>query len=234
MKQTVLVLSCEHAVDTIPDKYRDLFQKPLSSRLQKKAMDHGALNITKQISQILHCDFTQNSVSRLLIDCNRSLANKRCFSKYSNTLSEAEKQTLIDQYYTPFRQQTKALIDQHIEANRQVLHISIHTFSPILRGFRQNAGIGLLYDTKRHGEKEVARIWHGLLLQETPSYRIRYNYPFPGNSDSYTKTLRHTYAEKDYLGIEMEVNQALLKTSTAINEVTSALSHSLGELIALL
>lgn len=233
MKQTVLIFSCEHAVDTIPDEYRYLFQK--SFRLwQQKGMDKGALSITKQISKTLDCDFTQNSVSRLLIDCNRSVSNDRCFSKYTRSLSHTEKQTLIDQYYTPIRQKTKQLIDQHIQAGHQVLHISVHTFSPILRGFRQNAGIGLLYDPKRHGEKEVARIWHGLLLQETPSYRIRYNYPFPGNSDSHTKTLRQTYVEKDYLGIEMEINQALLKTSTTEHELASALSHSLSELIALL
>lgn len=234
MKQTVLVLSCEHAVDTIPSEYSALFQEPLSHADERKSMDQGALNITKQISQQLNCPYTQSTVSRLLIDCNRSLSHSRCFSKYTKSLPFIEKQQLIDQYYTPFREQTQRLIETHIQNDQQVLHLSIHTFAPVLKGFRQNAGIGLLYNSKRHGEKEVARIWHGLLLQETPDYRIRYNYPFPGDSNSFTKSLRRLYPEKDYLGIEVEINQLLLSTPETEKEVAFALANSLHELIALL
>ncbi len=234
MKQTVLVLSCEHAVDTIPSAYHDLFKEPLSRIDERRSMDKGALKITKKISQRLNCPYVQSMVSRLLIDCNRSLSHSRCFSKYTKSLPLAEKQTLIDQYYNPFREQTRHIIETHIENNQQVLHLSIHTFAPILKGFRQNAGIGLLYNSKRHGEKEVARIWHGLLLQETPDYRIRYNYPFPGDSNSFTKSLRCMYPEKDYLGIEVEINQLLLATPETEEEIAIAMSNSIHELIDLL
>ncbi len=47
----------------------------------------------------------------------------------------------------------------NIQNNQQVLHLSIHTFNPVEKGKMHNAAIGLLYDPKRHAEKEVARIF---------------------------------------------------------------------------
>ncbi|MDP3562818.1 MAG: N-formylglutamate amidohydrolase [Legionellaceae bacterium] len=234
MKQTVLVVSCEHAVNTVPPDFNYVFLQHQSLLSNYQASDLGAARIAQQISNELGCDLTQSGVTRLLIDCNRSLSHSRCFSKFTKSLSNTEKKLLINQYYLPFRQQTKDIIDSHIAANKQVLHLSVHTFAPLLKGFRHNAGIGLLYDSLRHGEKEVARLWHGLLLQETPTYRVRLNYPFPGNSDSFTKTLRSHYTQRDYLGIEMDINQALLISPAAESEVAYALSHSLEELLQLL
>lgn len=234
MKTTVLVISCEHAVNTVPSHYTHLFQQHESILQTHHATDFGALELTSQMSKTIGCEYTQSAVTRLLIDCNRSLTHSRCFSKFTKQLPNSEQKSLIDHYYLPFRQQTKHIVDAHIANNEQVLHLSVHTFAPILKGFIQNAGIGLLYDFRRHGEKEVARLWHGLLLQETPEYRIRMNYPFPGNSDSFTTSLRSSYAERDYLGIEMEVNQALLTSPAAISEMAHVLSHSLRELLELL
>jgi len=234
MKPTVLVISCEHAVNTVPPDYLHLFQQHESILQTHRAIDFGALEITQYMCKTMGCEYTQSTVSRLLIDCNRSLTHSRCFSKFSKKLPDSGKKSLIDHYYTPFRQQTKMIIDSHIAANEQVLHLSIHTFTPVIKGLTQNTGIGLLYDSRRHAEKEVARQWHGLLLQETPEYRIRMNYPFPGNSDSFTTTLRHDYVERDYLGMEIEINQALLCSPAAIDEVAYALTHSMQELLRLL
>ena len=104
----------------------------------------------------------------------------------------------------------------------------------MFEGITRNAGIGLLYDPKRHGEKEVAREWAGLLNQQTPTYRVRMNYPYSGSSDGFTTTLRKQHPEKDYLGIELEINQTLVKDEESLNAVISALSQSLKELLQLL
>ncbi len=234
MKPTVLIITCEHAVNTVPDNYMFLFQKHHNLLKSSRAMDIGSLDITRHVCHDLGCQFTQTQVTRLLIDCNRSVSHNRCFSKFSHKLPDSEKKYLIEQYYIPFRQQTMDLITHHHHNNEQILHVSIHTFKPFLRGLRQNAGIGLLYDSRRHAEKEVARIWHGLLLQETPTYLTRMNYPFPGKSDSFTHALRHQYGEQDYLGIEMEINQVLANSPASISEVANAIAHSLKQLLELL
>ncbi len=233
MKPTILFISCEHAVNTVPPAYRHLFHTQESLLQTHRAIDFGALDIAIHLKQTFGCDYTQATVTRLLIDCNRSLTHPHCFSEFSKPLSDDEKQRLIDQYYLPYRQQTEAQIKYHIERGHQVLHLSCHSFTSTLNDIIRNAGIGLLYDPKRHGEKEVARQWHGLLSQQT-DYRIRMNYPYRGCNDGFTSDLRKRYPEKDYLGLELEINQVLVQDKASFDALAKALSTSLSELLQLL
>lgn len=233
-KPITLLISCEHAVNTVPEKYLHLFHGHEHVLQTHRGIDLGAIDVAHHLSQNFRCDYTQATVSRLLIDCNRSITHAHCFSEFSKKLSAEEKKHLINQYYLPFREQTEKHIKTHIEQGFQVLHLSIHSFTPELNGIKRNAGIGLLYDHARHGEQEVARIWRSLLLQQTPTYRVRMNYPYHGNTDGFTTSLRKVYTEHDYLGFEVESNQALLKDKVSRDEVALALSSSLQELLQLL
>lgn len=233
MKPTILFLSCEHATNVVPPDFRHVFHQQESLLETHRAIDLGTEAIIRQLSQTFGCEYVTASVTRLLIDCNRSLSHATCFSEFSKSLSAAEKQQLIDKYYLPYRQKTEDMIKNHIEKGHQVLHLSIHSFTPILNGIARNTGIGLLYDPKHHGEKEVARQLHGLLSQQT-DYRIRLNYPYRGNADGFTTYLRKRYPQTDYLGIELEVNQALVEDKASLESVTQAIANSLSELLQLL
>ena len=233
MKPTTLILSCVHAVKTVPDEYAFLFAEHQSILDSHHAVDIGSFAITQHLSQILNCEYTYTSVSRLLIDCNNNGNYAHCFSEYSKILPKNEKQKLIAQYHKPFRQQTESLIQKYIDAGHQALHISIRSFASVVDATVRNAGIGLLYDSHRHAEKEVARLWHGLLLQQT-AYRIRMNYPYAGSHEGFIGALRKRHVEKDYLGIELEINQALLQHKESFEEITCAISISLQELLQLL
>jgi predicted N-formylglutamate amidohydrolase len=233
MKPTRLFISCEHAVNTVPPAYHHLFQQHESLLQTHRAIDFGAIEIALHLTQTLNCDYTSASVSRLLIDCNRSLNHPHCFSEFTKSLPENEKTQLVEQYYLPYRQKAEALIQGHIDKGEQVFHLSCHSFTPIFNGVTRNAGIGLLYDPKRHGEKEVAREWHGILSQHT-DYRVRMNYPYCGVSNGFTNDLRKKHTEKNYLGMELEVNQTLVKDKTSLNALAEALSKSLRDLLQLL
>ncbi|HVT62366.1 MAG TPA: N-formylglutamate amidohydrolase [Legionellaceae bacterium] len=234
MKPTVLVLSCEHAVNKVPARYAHLFAKKKLILKTHRAFDFGAIEIATAITKQLHCDFVSSKVSRLLIDCDHSLHHANCFSKFSKKLPESEKNALIEKYYDPFHQTLKETISHHIAQQQQVLHISLYTFMPILKGVFLNTGISVLYDSHRHAEKEVARIFHGLLMQEPPCYKIRLNYPFPGTHDYVLQSLRHVFAEKDYLGIKLGINQALISTPQELHTISHGIIHSMQELLALL
>ena len=234
MKPIALLISCEHAVNTVPAAYSTLFHEHEEILQTHRGIDIGAFDIAYYLSQRFVSDFTHATVSRLLIDCNRSLSHAHCFSAFTKKRSAPEKQRLIDCYYNPFRQQTEDLIKAHIECGRKVLHLSIHSFTPELNGIIRNADIGLLYDNTRQGERDLARIWRGLLLQQAPSYRVRMNYPYHGKTDGFTSALRKQYTELDYLGFEVECNQALVSNNEVRQEVAFALSSSLGPLLGLL
>lgn len=236
MKPTVLFLSCEHAVNDVPSAYQHLFKQHESILQTHRAVDFGALSVANALSQSLGCECVTAKVTRLLIDCNRTLTNRSCFSEFTRGLPEQEKQSLINQYYRPYREQCETTIHTLIEKGAQVLHISVHSFTPEFKGVLRNAAIGLLYDTKRHGEKEVARQWHGLLFHELPAYRIRMNYPYHGASDGFTTALRKQYSEKEYLGIELEMNQLLFidQDQVSIDRVSDFLARTIRALLLLL
>ena len=234
MKPIALHISCEHAVNTIPPAYRELFAEHASVLQTPRAIDMGAFELADHLRQRFACSFTQTTVSRLLIDCSHSLTHAHCFSEFTKTLPYSEKQRLISLYYQPFRQQTEQFIQEHIEGGAQVLHLCIRSFPLEHNGVKRNAGIGLLYDHTRHGEQEVARIWKSILLQQTPTYRVRMNYPYHGHSDGLPHALRKKYAEHDYLGLEVECNQALLTMQASRGELADVLSSSLQELLLVL
>ena len=234
MKQTILVISCEHGSNQVPAKYAHLFDKNKLILQTKRAYDIGALHIAKYMQTILHCELIYTKISRLLIDCEYTSKSRSCFSKFSKNLTAEEKKHIINKYYAPFHTNLQNTIEHHIKQGQQVLHLSLFTFAPFLKGIFVNAGIEILYDAHRHAEKEVARIIHGLLNYETPSYKIRHNIPFSGTHDHILTKFRKNFAEKDYLGIKLGVNQALVSTPETHDNVCKILTHSFRELLELL
>lgn len=227
MKNLTLVLSCEHAVNTIPAPYRLLFHNDAEILQSHRAIDLGAMKIARQLSSTFACPLVSARASRLLIDCNRSLSHKDCFSEFTRSLDDAEKQRLIDDYYVPYRQEVTALIQQRIDQGQSVLHLSIHSFTPVLNGVIRTADIGLLYDPLRRLEKKFVMEWKQSLLQQLPRYRIRRNYPYLGNSDGLTTAFRKQFRPDVYLGIEVETNQALTVQDSTVLAVIEGLSGSL-------
>lgn len=234
MKQTILVLSCEHAVNHIPEAYQYLFNGQEALLNTHHGMDIGAMTIADRLHDAFLCDYVKTSVSRLLIDCNRALTHPRCFSDMSSRLPKEEKQYLVDTYYRPFRESLTGCIASHIAEGYQVFHLSVHSFTPELNGITRNTAIGLLYDPSRHAEKEVARIWRALLLLQSPRYRIRMNYPYRGNNDGLTHSLRKKYNQREYVGLELECNQSILDDETNCELLINELLASLQELMIVL
>lgn len=234
MKPTVLLISCEHGSNKVPAKYMHLFGEKKLLLKTPQAYEVGALKIAEFIQDKLNCDLVTAKVSRLLIDCDHGLHHRNCFSKYSKKLSLEEKGELIDTYYHPYHNTIKKKIIAHIEKEQQVLHLSIHTFQPILKRILLNTAVGVLYHPHRHAEKEVSRIIHSLLLQQTPSYKTRMNYPFSGKNDFVLQSFRKQFEEKDYLGIKLDINQALLSSDAELEQMSDVLVQVFKELLQVL
>lgn len=231
MKETVLLISCEHAVNFIPEAYKQLFQ-PFENLLNSHAgIDFGALEIALHFQQMFACNLIQAPTSRLLIDYNRSL-NNHCFSLITRQLPREKKQEIIEQYYLPYRKSIIEHIDKYVIEDKQVLHCSIHTFTPVLNEKIRHAEIGFLYDPDRALEKELTRCWRLEINKQTQEYRIKMNYPYKGISDGLTTMLRKKYPPEDYIGIEIECNQTLTQNPLSLIALKKYLSKSLSNLIS--
>lgn len=230
MKPLALVLSCEHAVNTVPKAYYALFAPYQALLKTHRGIDFGALALAMALNKRFNCDFVQAKATRLLIDCNRSLSHRQCFSEVTRPLPQAEKTQVIQHYYLPFRQKVEHYIKKHIEQQRQVLHLSTHSFTPLWKECQRHADLGLLYDPKRLSEATLARGWREQLRQQDRRLKVRMNYPYRGSSDGFTTALRKQFAGKDYLGIEIEVNQSLIEDKKRFNALINLLSETLKSL----
>lgn len=231
MKKVALIISCEHAVDTVPDQYLSLFIPYQALLASHRGIDFGALTIADDIAQHIPSDFVQARSTRLLVDCNKSPHHPRCFSAVTRNLSADEKEKIMNHYYWPFRNQVMALIKERIEQGDQVWHLSIHSFTPVLNEIIRNADIGLLYDPQRESEKTLAKRWKREIKLLNPEYKVRMNYPYKGTSDGFTSLMRKQYNNKEYTGIELECNQAITLNAQKIITLKKCITNSLLKLI---
>ncbi len=94
-----------------------------------------------------------------------------------------------------------------------MVHLAVHSFTPVLKGVERMVDVGILFDPERAFERRVAGRWRAALAERDPELRVRFNEPYDGRSDGLTTTLRSTFDAgegPDYAGIELEVNQALI------------------------
>jgi predicted N-formylglutamate amidohydrolase len=215
-----IVLTCEHGGNKVPEHMQHLFSSNKQILHTHKGLDLGALDLFNQLKPL--ADFSISSTtSRLLIELNRSLHHKNLFSEFSKTLSTSEKKELINFYYLVYRNKVENSVRNYIKERNEVLHISVHSFTPILNSIERNCDIGVLYDSSNTNEKEFSRQFRKKVLEQNRHLNVRYNYPYLGKMDGFTTYLRKQFP-CNYVGIEIEINQKYAlenKMDTAICEV---------------
>lgn len=207
--QWSLLLTCEHGGNQIPAEYVGLFADQAELLATHRGWDIGILPLARRLAAGLGGPLEAAEVSRLLVDLNRSLHNRTLFSEFTRELPETEQELLLQRYYHPFRQAVEQQVAARLQAGERVLHLAVHSFTPLMRGKLRNAELGLLYDPASPKEQSFCQQWQLALQQRAPQLRVRRNYPYRGSSDSVGKALRLQFGTERYLGIELEVNQAL-------------------------
>ncbi|RNI29197.1 N-formylglutamate amidohydrolase [Rufibacter latericius] len=206
---TTCILTCEHAGNDIPQKYESLYKGKEEVLYSHKAMDFGALRLAKHLAQELGLPLFYTTTSRLLVEGNRSLDNEELFSEYTRQLSEKEKQEILEQYYFPHRNEVEEKVRAQVEAGEKVLHLAVHTFTPVKEGEVREAEIGILFDPDRSWEKEVAARLKAELSNQNPGRKVLDNSPYPGVDDGLPTYLRTKFNNDQYAGFELEINQKL-------------------------
>lgn len=225
-----IVLSCEHGGNRVPPAYRPWFRRARRVLDSHRGWDPGALVLARALARALDAPMVATTVSRLVVECNRSVGHPRLFSEFTRGLSRGEKQELLEGHYHPHRGAVEAVVRSAIRTHGRVVHIGVHTFTPVVDGKRRAVDIGLLYDPARRLESRWCEEWSEILALVAPALRVRRNQPYRGSSDGLTTALRRRLPASRYLGIELEVNQAL--ATGAMTRVSRQLAASLRLLIA--
>ncbi len=223
-----MILSCEHATAAVPEPYVELFAGAPHVLETHRGYDIGALEVAKAVEGLADGAF-YGGCSRLLIDLNRSRQHPRLFSEFSHGLPEAEKEAIIARWYSPFRDAALRAVKEVLASRVPLLHLSVHSFTPVLDGVVRTNDIGILYDPQRQAEKDLARRLGQAILAADPGLSVRMNSPYHGTSDGHTAALRRHLNDEAYLGIELEINQRLLKDDRGRAAVGQLLHTALGD-----
>jgi predicted N-formylglutamate amidohydrolase len=216
-----LVLTCEHGGNRVPSEYAPLFRGAADVLASHRGWDPGALTLARTFARRLRRPLLAVTWSRLFVEANRAPHNPRIWSHFTKGI--------LERFWRPHR----AEVEKSVAAaarDARVVHVAVHSFTPELDGEVRNAEIALLYDSRRKREAALCRRWAEILKRLDPTLRVRFNYPYSGMSDGLTTWLRKRHAEARYLGVELEINQALVGAK-AWQTFQRCLADSLGELM---
>lgn len=229
---TELILTCEHADRRIPRRYGPLFAGAAETLASHRGWDPGALRIATRLARHLGVPLHATRWSRLLVEANRSPSNPRLWSRFTRDLPADERARILERYWLPHRRAVETAVSDALAGRGRVVHVAVHSFTPVLDGAVRNAEVGLLYDSARPLEAAFARRWRAALRELAPGLRVRLNYPYLGRADGLPRALRNQHAPGRYLGFELEVNQALATGPgwrTVADQLASSLARALGD-----
>lgn len=207
------IITCEHGGNRIPGLYRPVFRGHRALLDSHRGYDPGALVMAKALADALGAPLVASTVSRLLIDLNRSIGHPQLFSAMIRAAPAQTRAQIVEQHYLPYRTQVERLVGQAVARGHRVIHLSSHSFTAELDGRVRSADVGLLYHPGRDGENEMCARWKESLAASASDLRVRRNYPYAGKGDGLTSHLRRRFAQTEYVGIELEVNQGIVLAS---------------------
>jgi predicted N-formylglutamate amidohydrolase len=224
------VLSCEHAGNRVPERYRGLFETVAAkgALFSHRGWDPGALEVAEVLADRLGAPLVAQTVTRLLVECNRSEDHPALWSEYSRGFPAAERTRILDEIWRSHRQAVRERVEV-ASVDGTVVHLGIHSFTPVWRGRARSTDIGILHDPARGTERAFAVSWRRRLAAALRPLGLvtHLNRPYRGWTDGLTTTLRRAFAQERYLGLEVEISQRLMPLR---GEILDALEETLPDL----
>lgn len=214
-----IIITCEHASNHLPAEYRDWFHGAGRVLASHRGWDPGAIDLARSLAVAWRAPLFRGTVTRLLVELNRSPHHRDLFSKFSRAATPKERESLLQRYYRPYQRRIEKCITQSLRSAPWVCHLSVHSFTPELHGVHRKVDVGLLFDPRRSEETTLCHAWARRLATADPNLRIRFNEPYRGWEDGLTTCLRTRFPAAHYRGIEIEINQAIPTGNPATWEI---------------
>jgi predicted N-formylglutamate amidohydrolase len=187
------VLVCDHASNRIPAGYGDLGLSAID-RLRHIAWDPGALAVSLQLAEQLDAPLVHSTVSRLVIDCNRTHAAPELIWSVSETteipgnrdIGESERTHRIEAFHTPFHTAIDAVLDRRAAAGQPTILVAMHSFTPVYKGVYRPWPIGFIHGVDTTYTKGV----FDAVRAEQPGLNVGWNEPYAA-LNGVTYTLEH-------------------------------------------
>src|SRR5689334_16477041 len=129
-----LLVTCEHGGNRVPDPYRRWFADGADALASHRGFDAGALTMARRLARHFDCDLLYSTVSRLVVELNRSSRHPGLFSPFLRSAPEAVRREIFERYYAPYWATAQSLVERALRARHRVVHIGSHSFTPVLDG----------------------------------------------------------------------------------------------------
>lgn len=210
--QAPAVLVCDHASNAIPARLSALGLSAVELA-QHIAWDIGAAPVARLLAGRLDAPAVLGGYSRLVIDCNRPPGDPTSIAEVSDgvfipgnhDLGDAEAEARLNEVFWPYHHAiTQALAHRWRHGHgRAPALIAIHSFTPVMNGFRRPWHLGVLWNRDpRLAEPLLTR------LRAYPELCIGDNEPYSGREVGFTMDAHGGAAGLPH--VEVEIRQDLL------------------------
>ncbi len=215
---TRLILLCDHASNRIPEDYGDL-GVPAAQFGRHIAYDIGARDLTLGLAARLRATAVLTRYSRLLIDPNRGMDDPTLIMRLSDgavvpgnrDVDDAERRRRIARFHQPYHRAVAAAVEEVTAQGHVPFLVSIHSFTPVWRGWPRPWHVGILWD---RGEEVARAMIRGFLAQG--DLVVGDNEPYHGALEGDTLNTHGTRAGLPHALIE--VRQDLIAGKTGVDE----------------
>ncbi len=177
-----LLVICDHAENRLPAEYGDL-GLPAEEFQRHIAYDPGAAAVSRRLARRLGVPAVMSTFSRLLIDPNRGEDDPTLIMRLSDgavvpgnaRVDTGERSLRIARFHAPYHAAVDAAIDRALAAGNPPVLVSIHSYTPVWRGYRRPWHAGVLWDIDpRFAEPLIAE------LRADPDLVVGDNEPYSG------------------------------------------------------
>lgn len=236
--QSRIVLTCEHAGNTIPECLGTL---GLDSQdlLRHIAWDIGAAVTAKYIAEHIDAPLVLQNYSRLVIDCNRPEYSSDMIPVVSDGTQVAGNAhlTVTDckirfaEISQPFHRTVQSLLDERIERGETPLVFAIHSYTPRLQSDQIDRpwDLGLLYNR----DNRLAVLFREVLDNTEHDLVVADNKPY-AVSDESDYTLPVHCEKRGIHGLLLEIRNDLIADKTGVSTCAELLGDVLLKIDKLL
>jgi predicted N-formylglutamate amidohydrolase len=220
-----ILLVVEHAGRRIP-KALGTLGLPASELDRHIAWDIGADGLARVLSQRLDAPLVMQRYSRLVYDCNRPPESPGAMPVMSEStpipgnadLTEEQRDARTEALYRPFH----AAVTRLIDARKDPVLVTVHSFTPIYRGTPRTLHLGILHD-------DDARLADRLLraCEAEADLDVRRNEPY-GPRDGVTHTLQLHALPRGLENVMLEIRNDLIADETGQHRMADRLAPLLA------
>lgn len=207
------LLIADHAGRAIPAALGALGLSPTDLD-RHIAWDIGIAGLAERLSEQLDATLIKQNYSRLVIDCNRPLNAPDSIAALSEStsipgneqVSEQQRAQRIGEIFQPYHQAISETLAARAAAKQATLLISLHSFTPVYKGFVRPWHAGVLY----HRDVRLAAVLLNLLRAEGDLV-VGDNEPY-AVSDATDYSIPVYGEQGGLLHVEIEIRQDLIES----------------------